>query len=219
MALWWYNRLSRPRLDLESFDDPFVMATLAEYGQRNREAWALDLTSDLGIPSFAVISRRMDAREEIIQGYGSHLDPRIALSRALTECTQMLAHLNNGSDSGVTDPDIEAWYESATVAREPYLRPSAATRRLEDFAYQPSGDLRDDVLSCVRAASAAGLETFVLDQTRPDIGFPVAKVIVPGLRHFWARFAPGRLYDTPVAQGWLPHALREEDMNPLPICS
>src|SRR5690606_30411941 len=31
------------------------------------------------------------------------------------------------------------------------------------------------------------------------IGMPAVKVIVPGLRHFWARFAPGRLYDVPVA--------------------
>ena len=35
------------------------------------------------------------------------------------------------------------------------------------------------------------MEMLVLDQTRPEIGLPVAKVIVPGMRHFWARFAPG----------------------------
>ena len=45
------------------------------------------------------------------------------------------------------------------------------------------------------------MEFLVLDQTRPDIGMPVARVIVPGMRHFWARFAPGRLYDVPVGMG------------------
>ncbi len=29
----------------------------------------------------------------------------------------------------------------------------------------------------------------VLDQTRPDIGLRVAKVIVPGMRHMWKRLA------------------------------
>ena len=31
----------------------------------------------------------------------------------------------------------------------------------------------------------------VHDHTRSDIGFPVARVVVPGLRHFWGRDAPG----------------------------
>ena len=48
-------------------------------------------------------------------------------------------------------------------------------------------------------AKRAGLDFLVLDQTRPDIGVPVVRVIVPGLRHFYRRFAPtGRLYDVPV---------------------
>jgi oxazoline/thiazoline synthase len=57
----------------------------------------------------------------------------------------------------------------------------------------------------------------VLDQTRPDIGMPVVKVVVPGLRHFWARFAPGRLYEVPASLGWLPRPLTEEELNPIPM--
>ena len=51
------------------------------------------------------------------------------------------------------------------------------------------------------------MEMLVLDQTREEIGLPVVKVIVPGLRHFWARFAPGRLYDVPARLGWVPRRL------------
>ena len=57
----------------------------------------------------------------------------------------------------------------------------------------------------------------VLDQTRADVGLPVVKVIVPGLRHFWARYAPGRLYDVPVQLGWLDQPLRETEFNPIPM--
>ena len=60
-----------------------------------------------------------------------------------------------------------------------------------------------------------GLEMLVLDQTRPDIGMPVVKVFVPGLRHFWARLAPGRLYEVPARLGWLPQPLAEEQLNPI----
>ena len=58
---------------------------------------------------------------------------------------------------------------------------------------------------------------FVLDQTRPEVDMPVVKVIVPGLRHFWARFAPGRLYDVPVKLGWLPNPHPEQALNPVPM--
>jgi ribosomal protein S12 methylthiotransferase accessory factor len=61
------------------------------------------------------------------------------------------------------------------------------------------------------------MEMIVLDQTRPEIGLPVVKVIVPGLRHFWAWFAPGRLYDVPVQLSWVPRPVAEEDLNPTPM--
>jgi ribosomal protein S12 methylthiotransferase accessory factor YcaO len=61
------------------------------------------------------------------------------------------------------------------------------------------------------------MEMLVLDQTRPEVGMPVVKVIVPGLRHFWARFAPGRLYEVPVQMGWLGRALSEDELNPIPV--
>ena len=40
-------------------------------------------------------------------------------------------------------------------------------------------------------------------------------MIAPGLRHFWARFAPGRLYDVPVELGWVPQRLQEDELNPV----
>ncbi|MER7728869.1 hypothetical protein [Streptomyces sp. NPDC096323] len=43
------------------------------------------------------------------------------------------------------------------------------------------------------------------------------RVVVPGLRPFWARLAPGRLYDVPVALGRLPQATSYGDLNPVPL--
>jgi hypothetical protein len=57
----------------------------------------------------------------------------------------------------------------------------------------------------------------VVDKTRPDFGLSVAQVIVPGLRHFWPRFGPGRLYDVPVAMGWKSVADAEAQLNPAPL--
>ena len=38
-------------------------------------------------------------------------------------------------------------------------------------------------------------------------------MIVPGLRHFWPRFAPGRLYEVPVKLGRLKGPLAEDQLN------
>ncbi len=88
---------------------------------------------------------------------------------------------------------------------------------MTDYPRRWSDDLREDVLTCVEIAAQHSLEVLVLDQTRPDIGLNVVKVMVPGLRHFKARFAPGRLYDVPVKLGWLSTHLSEEQLNPIPM--
>ena len=88
---------------------------------------------------------------------------------------------------------------------------------MRDYPQLGSDDLRDDVITCVNIARDRGLETLVLDQTRPDIGLNVVKVVVPGLRHFWKRWAKGRLYDLPVQLGQLSRSRQESELNPYPI--
>ena len=81
VALWWYNRLRRSGVDLEGADDPYVSDLVRHYGELQRELWVLDVTSDFGVPTFAAISKRVDkAEEDIIYGFGAHLDPAVALN-------------------------------------------------------------------------------------------------------------------------------------------
>jgi ribosomal protein S12 methylthiotransferase accessory factor len=90
---------------------------------------------------------------------------------------------------------------------------AAAPKCSADFPNLGSDDLREDVMTGVKLAQERGLEVLVLDQTRPDVGLPVVKVIVPGMRHFWARFGPGRLYDVPAMMGWVEKPLTEDQLN------
>lgn len=224
VALWWYNRLRRPGVDVASFDEPYLLDLIAHYDGLGRDAWALDLTSDFGIPVFVAVSRRRAGEERILFGLGCHLDPRIALQRAFAEMNQMMGMSLGEGESDSTKVDMEdvevvEWLKTATLANQPYLAPDPAQppRRREDYPRQASGDLLEDIRLCQRLVEAQGLEMLVLEQTRPEIGLTAAKVIVPGLRHFWARFAPGRLYDVPVRMGWLAEPLTEEQLNPIPM--
>ena len=71
-----------------------------------RRLWVLDVTSDLGIPSFVAMAHWMDNSQENIEfGSGAHFDPRIALLRALTELNQFLSiGLMGGGDGRKIEP-------------------------------------------------------------------------------------------------------------------
>jgi oxazoline/thiazoline synthase len=226
VALWWYNRVKRPEVELDSFADPYLDRVRAYLSESGRDVWVLDLTSDLKIPVFAALSRETDGGEErIVPGFGAHLDPHVALVRAVTEMNQMLSNLPDARttrpDSGepIDDQETLEWLRSATVVNQPYLLPDEAAERRGASSYPRSwtDDVAEDVRFCQALVEGQGMEMMVLDQTRPEIGLPVVKVIVPGLRHFWARYAPGRLYDVPVRLGWLSAPTPEEKLNPIPM--
>jgi len=223
-AIWWYNRLRVPAIDLSGFDDEYLASAADRYARYERELWVLDITSDLGIPAFVALSRRPNAdTEDIIYGAGAHADPRIATLRAICELNQCLTWLPRpGSGDGrpvIDDPLALRWWSTARLADCSWLAPAANAPPCEASRYAAieTADTREDVEHCRALVEAKGMEFLVLDQTRPDIGMPVARVIVPGLRHFWARFAPGRLYDVPVDMGRLPRPLAEADLNPAPV--
>jgi bacteriocin biosynthesis cyclodehydratase domain-containing protein len=223
VALWWYNRGRVPGVDLLAFDDPWVAELRTVYAELHREVWVLDVTSDLGVPTMVAVSSRMDrGRADILFGFGAHLDPRIAVRRALTELNQLMPALIAADADGAEpcdDPDALRWFRTATKENQPYLRPDPRQGRKtpRDYSYRPAGDIRAEIDMIRARIEKRGMEMLVLDQTRPDIGLPVVKVIVPGLRHFWARFAPGRLYDVPVALGRQPEPTPYHELNPIPM--
>ena len=223
VALWWFSRVNRPPVDLSSFDEPYFSQLAECLERRGRAFWVLDITTDIGIPAFAAVSRRVGSSDEqVVVGFGAHFEARLAILRALTEVNQFLVAFDRAGDNRdeilAFDPDALDWWSTATLENQPYLTPCQdAPRTAADFPDLSSDDLREDVLTCTRLLERHGLEALVLDQTRPDIGLPVVKVVVPGMRHFWARLAPGRLYDVPVQLGWLERPLDEDELNPIPI--
>ncbi len=208
-AIWWYNRLRRPQVDLSRFDDSYVRDLQVQFGETGRRVWLLDLTNDLEIPSYVALSHATEGSQEIVEfGSGSHFDARIAALRSLTELNQFLSlGLSAGRNEGVAPLPLQD-HPYLTPSGDPPVRPDFSSK----FGYI---DTREQVLACVHLAERHGLDFLVLDQTRPDIGVPVVRVIVPGLRHFYRRYAPGRLYDVPVKLGWQKTPLPESDLNPV----
>jgi ribosomal protein S12 methylthiotransferase accessory factor len=213
-AIWWYNRLQRPGLDLSQFDDAYVRDLQIQLAETGRRLWVLDITSDLGIPSFVAVTHWTEnSREQIEFGSGAHFDTRVAVLRAMTELNQFLSiGLMGGRDTGKWGFDDN----ELRLGDNPYLAPSGNQLSRPNFSSEFGRlDKHEQVMACVRLAKRQGLDLLVLDQTRPDIEVPVVRVIVPGLRHFYRRFAPGRLYDVPLKLGLRDRPLSEDELNPL----
>jgi oxazoline/thiazoline synthase len=211
-AIWWYNRLQRAEVDLSQCDDSYVRDLQLQLAETGRRLWVLDITSDLGIPSFVALSHSKENGHDFVEyGSGSHFDARIALLRALTELNQFLSIGLIGARDAGQDAS-----EPFHLQDHPYLLPNGKPAIRPDFSSKFGRlDRREQVLACVNLVARQGLDFLVLDQTRPDIEVPVVRVTVPGLRHFYRRFAPGRLYDVPVKLGWLDRSLSERELNPL----
>jgi len=215
-AIWWYNRVRRAEVDLSEFDDAYIRDIKTQFADHGRRIWVLDVTSDLGVPAYVAIMHWMqDGKENIEFGSGAHFDRRIALLRSLTELSQFLSigvigagdmRGDKSSLDGLTPLKLESY---------PFLLPAKHAIAAPPLGMNvPLDSVKEQVEACVEVARRAGYDFLVLDQTRPDVEVPVMRVIVPGLRHFYKRFGPGRLYDVPVKMGWLDRPLREDELTP-----
>lgn len=196
-SIWWYTRAKRPAVALET---PYITAMTRHHAANGRQLHLLDLTTDLGIPVCAAIAAHASDPRLSTVGFGAHLDPTVAVTRAITETNQMLA---------LVRPQTRMYRGS--LSDTAFLEPHGL-RELSTVA-MASDDLRTDVLACVETLARHGLEVIVVDQTRAEVGLPVVKVVVPGLRHFRPRYAPGRLYDVPVRLGWAEQPLSVDELN------
>jgi ribosomal protein S12 methylthiotransferase accessory factor len=155
-AIWWYNRLQRREVDLDQFDDSYVRQLRAQLTETGRRLWVLDVTNDLGIPSFVAMALWIENGQENIEfGSGAHFDPRIAMLRALTELNQFLSIALMGGGDGSketldgTTPFRLQDHAYLAPTGTPVAPPASTFSRL---------DTREQVMACVEAAGRAGLD-------------------------------------------------------------
>ena len=105
------------------------------------------------------------------------------LSRALTEAAQTRLTFIAGSRDNVfredyeraRNPELLDWRRRQWQAEPP-------TRNFGDAPDRPAPTLREDVFGVLDRLRAAGIgRVIAVDLTRPEIGIPVVRVVIPGL--------------------------------------
>lgn len=225
VALWWHPMCHRPAYDLTAWDDPRIAAALTPQRALGTDVWVLDITSDLGIPAAVAVAHGLGRTAAPVMGFGAHVEPALAVVRALTELAQMQTNLFQGgpdpfrgpNPSDGPDPFDSAgpgerrWFTRVTREREPWLAPHGFVPPPQVPSYTTMGEAIEDV---VTAIERAGMTVLWADASRPDVPLSVVRTYAPGMRHFWNRYAPGRLYDVPPRLGWREGGYGEADLNP-----
>ena len=210
-ALWWYSMTRRPAIPLEALGTTREHAVLAARGLRtlDRDLTILDLSTNRALPTVAAVSFQAGRRPML--GLGAGATHATAASRAVAEIWQNLNPETGENRLANRDP-IRRAINQLTGKSAPWLKPRGVERDLVDtpVATTPLGLTK-------RASDALEVDVFWIDLTDPRLPLPVARVFAPGLRHFWRRTAPGRLYDEPYRLGWSRRPLSPRDLNRLEL--
>jgi YcaO-like protein with predicted kinase domain len=188
------------RISLETVDDPDCQKTLQTYKKAGIAVAAWNLTSDIGVACFECeIVPEVDERSRQLyatSGAGSHPSRNIALLRALLEAEQGRLTVIAGSRDDFSRKDY-AVHQSRCVLD--WFRSEICSARGEvDFREVPSFEgrtLNEDLDWLLERLRGAGIqEAVAVDLSKPELGIPVVRVIVPCLESlsFASKYVPGR---------------------------
>jgi YcaO-like protein with predicted kinase domain len=188
VALWHAQGMherSRRRLDVASIDDEDCRVVLELYDIAQIAPRLWDVTSDTGIPAFICdIPAAIDDPSgglRRFRGAGCHPDRGIALARAMTEAAQIrLTYI-----AGIRD-DLSDYTETAKdklgAALLDAVSQAAEPSSFRDVPTFNADDVTVDLRWELERLRAIGVERVIaVDLTRPDIGIPVVRMVIPGL--------------------------------------
>lgn len=217
-AIWWYNMIVRPRVNLSLLNNTYIDKIIDYYAEQERAIYTIDITTDIGIPVFVSVSYNLNTGKEILYGFGAHIDYKLAIERSIIELNQLLPIVSTAR-SKTSDQKFYEWLDKESIDKHTYLlgveELQINAERIYGSVLQNSSD--QIVQYIINSLKSCDIELIACDLTPQDIKFPVVKMIAPGLRHFWRRTASGRLYDIPVKLNWKKSRLSENELNPFSI--
>ena len=223
-AIWWYNRLKVKRATIPSNIKSYIDDVISKLKELSRSFDLLYLPSDFPVHVIACVSHKSDGKQ-ICVGLGSHSEYSVAVSRAVTEMYQMMVGETNKLNKKV-DPDgnggiefiVQQWLLKEEICDHEYLiSTDCIDSKLEinDCQNHHFISIEQELKWLLNLFKEKKMSVYGANYTSKSIGFPVAKVFIPGMRHFWPRFGPGRLYTLPVDLGYLKEAKTEVELNPI----
>ena len=164
-----------PYIELASITAPYARGLLETIAASDSTIHVRYQANDWGIPVFAA-SLRNPAYPRFFGGYGAHLDPDVALCRAITEAAQSRAtHIAGSRDDMGAGAYLFAHFGPAQAP------PEETMTYAEVLARCPSETTGDIVGDLDRVLAALGDEPVLMTDLSLAPGIHVAKVVTPTL--------------------------------------
>lgn len=202
----WAAGAPRRRVDLSTATSPDIASLVDAARAAGVEVVVLDCTVDTAVPTFvAYLCDVGNPTIGLYHGYGTHLDPQVAVIRAICEAAQgrLVYIAGSRDDTSGHHRRFRATFDEANAE----LLACPETVDLHRF-HDASGDTFEaDGRTLLARLRGIGIDrVLTVDMTHPDIGVDVFRVVVPGLEGYMLPdFTPG-----PRAQAWARATIDQE---------
>lgn len=174
---------------------PLVARVLECCDRAQMKVSVYDCMIDTKIPTYsAFVYDSIDKGVGVVKGSGTHLDPEVAILRAITEALQGRLNFIAGSRDDVFRTAfvrIRADWSRAVAAIEHLQRESPKSQTRDS---QATDTFEEDLATIIRLIRAAGVKHVVVaDLTPSDCPVFVVRVVVPGFEGYMHHgYRPGR---------------------------
>lgn len=185
-SLFEVKRKKAPEINLETIENPLINEIVNKFKEAGIDIKVVDLTSDVEVATIAAVSDDTVLKDPALLtlGVGTHLDPEIAVLRALTEVAQSRATQIHGTREDTTRAVFmrKAGYERMKRINKHWFGESEEIIELDIIKNRSGKSFKEDIETSMKLLKKAGFkDVLFVDLTKPEIEIPVVRVIIPGM--------------------------------------
>ena len=172
------------QIDLDSIESDIINDTIDKFESKGIKIKLMDFTADINVPTIAASADDTVTRDAglLTLGMGTHLDPEVAILRALTEVAQSRATQINGAREDTVRADFarEAGYERMKRINKYYFREEDEKIALSSIENKSTTSINRDLEIVKDELIANDIDKILYhDLTRPELDVSVVRVIIP----------------------------------------
>lgn len=177
------------QIDLKSIESETVNDALSKFSDNEINIKLMDLTADINVPTIAASADDTLLKDAglLTLGIGTHLDPEVAILRALTEVAQSRATQIHGAREDTVRADFArtAGYERMKRINKHYFQEEDVKISLSDIENRSTDSITKDIDIVLDELKANEIEhVLYYDLTRPELNVNVVRVVIPTMEVF-----------------------------------
>lgn len=172
------------QIDLDSIESETVNDAISKFSENDIKIKLMDFTADVNIPTIAASADDTLLKDAglLTLGIGTHLDPEVAVLRALTEVAQSRATQIHGAREDTVRADFarEAGYERMKRINKYYFRDEEEQIKLSDIENKSTSSITKDIEIVKDELISNDIQKILYTNlTRPELDVSVVRVVIP----------------------------------------